>query len=134
MKVVLDSNVYLSAFASRGLCVEILRVCSIRHEIILSEHLLAEVRKGFIRKLKMPEAAVERNVHSIKTLGRIEVPAEVPNSSCRDPKDLPVLGLALTSHADYLVSGDEDLQILKKFHKTIILSPRGFWETMSKRP
>jgi len=133
LKVVLDANVIISAFASRGLCVEIFRICLTKHEIILSEHLLEEIKKGFIRKLKVPATLAHQRIDSIKSDVRVEMPAEVPAHSCRDPKDLHVLGLALASKAQYIVSGDEDLWSLKKFKGTLILQPRGFWEILKEK-
>ncbi len=80
----------------------------------------------------MSAALAEEFINSIKADGRMEVPADVPPHSCGDPKDLHVLGLALASQADYIVSGDRDLWSLKKFEGTLILQPRGFWEVLRK--
>ena len=132
MKVVLGSNVFISAFASRGLCVEILRICIANHDLILSEHLLHEIQRGFGRKLKMPGEACEQNIRIIRALSRMEIPADVPRDSCRDPKDLPVLGLVSASRADYLVSGDGDLLSLKKYKGCMILSPRSFFPILKE--
>ncbi|HOZ88542.1 MAG TPA: putative toxin-antitoxin system toxin component, PIN family, partial [Bacteroidia bacterium] len=40
---------------------------------------------------------------------------------CRDEKDNFLLALCEDGKADYLITGDEDLLILKKFKKTTIL-------------
>jgi uncharacterized protein len=45
---------------------------------------------------------------------------------CRDPDDDFLLSAALSGKADYLVSGDEDLLSLKKFHQTKIVTPAAF--------
>ena len=34
---------------------------------------------------------------------------------CRDPEDDRILGCALAGEADYLVTGDEDLLVMKQF-------------------
>ena len=41
MKVVLDVNVILSAFATRGLCEAVMSLCLDRHTIVLCEPMLA---------------------------------------------------------------------------------------------
>lgn len=41
---------------------------------------------------------------------------------CRDPKDNFLLALALDGKADYLITGDQDLLVLKTIKKTSILS------------
>lgn len=49
---------------------------------------------------------------------------------CRDKKDNQVLDLCVVGKADYLVTGDKDLLVLKKFKKTKIVSPREFIESV----
>lgn len=133
MKVILDANVFISAFASRGLCDQILEFCFERQKIILSSPLMGEIRAGFHEKLKMPKSEIEDNLDFILRGSEVRNPQKVPRNSCRDPNDLHVLGLAVAVGADYIITGDEDLLELKSFHGTQILSPRNFWENM-KRP
>jgi len=40
---------------------------------------------------------------------------------CRDPKDNYLLALAKGGEADFLISGDEDLLILKRFEDTEVV-------------
>jgi putative PIN family toxin of toxin-antitoxin system len=47
---------------------------------------------------------------------------------CRDPNDDKFLELAVNGKADFIVSGDEDLQVLNPFRKIAIISPREFLE------
>jgi predicted nucleic acid-binding protein len=54
MRVVLDSNVLVAAFGTRGLCEDVLRVCLSRHEICLSEVILSEVQEHLPKKFKLP--------------------------------------------------------------------------------
>ena len=48
----------------------------------------------------------------------------------RDPSDNIFLQLALSSKADYLLSGDKDLLVLKQIEKTIICTPKTFIQTV----
>lgn len=55
----------------------------------------------------------------------------MPNSlpavpECRDHFDIPFLSLALAGHAEFLVSGDEDLLALAKHFSVSILNPTEF--------
>lgn len=53
----------------------------------------------------------------------------LPKIAIRDKKDLMVLGTALDSHADYLVTGDKDLLVLKHqkaMGKLSIVTPTQF--------
>ena len=47
---------------------------------------------------------------------------------CRDPKGDKFLELAVNGKADFIISGDGDLQVLNPFRKIAILSPREFLE------
>jgi predicted nucleic acid-binding protein len=46
VKVVLDTNVLVAAFASHGLCEEVFEVCLTSHQIFVSKHILAELRRA----------------------------------------------------------------------------------------
>lgn len=46
----------------------------------------------------------------------------VPQHAVRDPKDRIVLGCALGGEADYVVTGDKDLLILKHYEGIRILN------------
>ena len=53
MRIVLNSNIIITAFATRGLCHAVFEICLDRHEIILSSFLLKEIESNFVRKLKL---------------------------------------------------------------------------------
>jgi putative PIN family toxin of toxin-antitoxin system len=133
VKVVLDANVVIAAFATRGLCVDVFEYCVKTHEIYLSEQLLGEIQKAFIKKIKMASNVASVNTQFVKSVSLLEKPIEVPAHLCRDPKDLPVIGLAAAVKADYLISGDNDLLLIKSYQKTRIVSPRNFWEMTLKK-
>jgi putative PIN family toxin of toxin-antitoxin system len=130
VKVVLDGNVLLAAFAARGLCEAVFQVCLSKHQIALSEHILREVRKNLPAKLKVGAAHADEILALIRGNARIVKPAKVPADACRDPDDLPVLGTLLAARADCLVTGDQDLLALKEFHGVPILSPRAFHDRL----
>jgi predicted nucleic acid-binding protein len=45
MKVLLDTNVIIAAFAARGLSADVLELCLSGHTVIASEHILSKVRE-----------------------------------------------------------------------------------------
>ena len=47
MKIVLDANVIIAAFAARGLCESVMEVCLSEHQIALSDDLLNEILRRF---------------------------------------------------------------------------------------
>ena len=50
----------------------------------------------------------------------------IPPDACRAPGDAHVLGLAAAGQAECLVTGDDDLLVLKRFRQCRILNPREF--------
>lgn len=78
----------------------------------------------------MPTAQVQSLLEFLREHSQIAEPAHVSSDSCRDPKDLPILGTALADKVDCLVSGDEDLLMLGQFNGIPILSPRTFYEKL----
>jgi uncharacterized protein len=128
MRVVLDTNVLLAAFGARGLCEAVFQVCLEHHEIILSRHILNEVRTHLIHKFKVSAVHARQITVFLRQHARIIRPAEVAPNVCRDSDDLPVLGTAQAGNAHVLITGDKDLLELKRFGKTIILTPRQFYD------
>lgn len=53
-------------------------------------------------------------------------PVPLPLDACRDSDDVKILGLAVASGADFVVTGDRDLLVLEKCQGIPILSPRSF--------
>jgi predicted nucleic acid-binding protein len=47
----------------------------------------------------------------------------LPQPVCRDPDDDAVLACALAAQADLIVSGDDDLLVLKQFQEIRIVTP-----------
>jgi len=126
MRIVLDANVIIAAFAARGLCESVLELCLVSHDLLLSEALLTEIRGNLHRKIKLPPKTVEQIEHILRENGTLLVPALISANTCRDPGDAHVLGLAVAGQAECLVTGDKDLLVLKRFRQCQIMSPREF--------
>ncbi len=128
MRVVLDTNVLLAAFGTRGLCEVVFQVCLEHHEIILSRYILKEVRTHLTNKFKAPNAYVRHIAAFLRQHASIVRPADISPDVCRDGDDLAVLGTAQAGNAHVLITGDKDLLEIKRFGKTIILTPRQFYD------
>jgi putative PIN family toxin of toxin-antitoxin system len=134
MKIVLDANVIVAAFASRGLCESIFELCLSEHQIILCDDLLCEIVRNLRTKIKLPPRTVDAVNEFLQEHSLMFDPTPLPKKACRDEDDVKVLGLAIASSADYIVTGDKDLLILEHYRKTQILSPRAFSDIVhSKR-
>ena len=130
MRVVLDSNVLIAAFATRGLCESLVEVCLSDHELIVSEHLLSEIQRNLTMKIKLPVGIIKDIISLLRDRGTLMVPDLVSEDACRDTDDIPILGLAQAASADCIVTGDKDLLVLGRFGAIPIYSPRAFADSL----
>ena len=133
MKVVLDTNVIIASFASRGLCHSVFELCLDRFEIIISSYLIDEVQTNLSKKLKLPLELIRDIIDFLSENATLIGVDEAPPDVCKDPEDARLLALAQKSGAPYLITGDKDLLAIKKYASSKILSPRQFWETVKKQ-
>ncbi len=127
MKVVLDTNVLVAAFATRGLCADVVRLTLAAHEMIVSETVLTELGRSLARKIGLPERDVRSVVSFVRQQATV-APRATAKVAVRDPKDAPILAAALACGADVLVTGDRDLLDLEGPVGIRIVCPRGFWQ------
>jgi putative PIN family toxin of toxin-antitoxin system len=126
MRVVLDANVLIAAFAARGLCESVMEVCLSEHEIVLCDELVDEILRNLRRRIKLPPRIVTHIGELLQEHAAMFDPVPLASDVCRDPDDIKILGLAVASNADYIVTGDKDLLVLKNFQGVPILDPRSF--------
>jgi putative PIN family toxin of toxin-antitoxin system len=131
MRLVLDANVIIAAFATRGLCESILEVSLHDHQILMCPHLLREITRNLRRKIRVPVDVADRIVTLLKENSIVVTPDTLPSNVCRDPDDIPVLGLAVAGGADYLVTGDKDLLSLGSSRSVRVVTPREFSSLLS---
>lgn len=131
MRVVLDSNVLIAAFATRGLCYELLEYCSREHEPVASPFILAEVRDKLVSKIGVAATLADEAVKLLRSRFMVVEPTELPRRISRDPDDDAVLATAVTGGCAFIVTGDRDLLDLETYEKISIVSPREFWRRES---
>jgi putative PIN family toxin of toxin-antitoxin system len=128
MRVILDTNVILAALAGRGLAHALFELCLEKHEIIISEHILSEVQRNLKKKLKMPKDKIGIVIGYLREFCILSDYKRLDKMTCRDKEDEKILGLSEVAKPDYIITGDKDLLVLKKFHSVPIITPREFWE------
>jgi len=108
MRVVLDSNVIIAAFATRGICAEVFEVCLGGHTIVTSEQILDEVRKALVKKIRLPVRTALEIVTYVKNITETVRPENIKIPLLRDPDDAIVLSTAMTGNAHVVITGDKD--------------------------
>ena len=130
MRIFLDTNVLVSAFASRGLCAEVLELVLLDHELIVGRNVLRELEKALREKIELPVVRSAEIVDFISSEATQVVDNAHPASVKVDAADAIVLGEALASRADLFVTGDAALLRLAAIGALKIVSPRRFWEVL----
>jgi putative PIN family toxin of toxin-antitoxin system len=130
VRVCLDTNVLIAAFATRGLCADVLRAVLTEHELILGEVILTEFRGVLKTKFKVPEDRIASAEAVFSTVYIVPKPAKPSELLVRDRDDRWVLATALAAQADVLVTGDADLLDVADQASLPILTPRAFWELL----
>jgi len=130
MRVFLDTNVLIAAFATRGLCEDVLRTTLSAHVLITGTHVLAEVERALTDKLRMPASKARTISAFIRQNAEVIEPSAPAPWPSKDPDDQWIVSAATEGNADVLVSGDQDLLEIADNIQIRILSPRGFWEAL----
>lgn len=133
MRVFLDTNVLVAAFATRGLCADVMRVVLAEHQLITGEVALSELRKALGRRIKLPAATIEDILALLREQDVIPKPRKPSELPIRDPDDRWILASAMAGRADVLVTGDRDLLDVADKASLPVLDPRAFWDLLSKR-
>jgi putative PIN family toxin of toxin-antitoxin system len=132
VRVVLDTNVFVAAVVADGLCRDLVRVRVLPHTIITSEPLLRELRATLRNKFAADPDELPL-LPQLNEEAEIVRPARLREPLCRDKDDDVVLATPLAGKADIIVTGDDDLLVLKAVRGIRILSPRQFLELLDRR-
>ncbi len=128
MRVFLDTNVVVAAVATRGLCADVMREVLARHELVITEALLDEIKTVLAGKIDVP-AALVADLGSLLCEGAIRsTPSGTMNLPIRDQADLILISAALGGQAEVFVTGDVEILDLGTIGDMTVVSPRAFWE------
>ena len=134
MKVALDTNVLVSAFATRGLCADLVHVILAEHQLIVGATVLTELRRVLREKMKVPAETIQEVDNFLHREALVSDRAPMLAIKLRDKSDVAVLAEAIGGGADVLVTGDRDLLDIAGSASLRILTPRGFWEQLRSKP
>lgn len=129
IRVVADSNVYISALNFGGVADEVLALG--RRQLIalfVSPSILDEVEGVLLRKFKWSPKRARHARTLIHASAETVVPRERLAVVTDDEADDRILECAVAAEAHLLVTGDNHLLKLGRFREITILSPREFLE------
>jgi predicted nucleic acid-binding protein len=125
VRVFLDTNVWVAAFAARGLCEVLLEECLARHEVLTSALVWKELNATLTRKL----AATPRVLKEIEALWQTATRVEDPPAS-HGESDARLLKAARDAGAEFFVTGDKAILVRGHHGGMPILTPRDMYERL----
>ncbi len=142
MRVVFDTNVLASGILGIGnrqsLPGRLLRAWSGgQFELIVSQHILAELRQTFSKPYFLRRLTQQQVGSGVDALRRQATPVDVTvevYGVATHPEDEMILAAAVSAQADYLVTGDHQLQQVGTYEGVTILSPRQFLDVLTSLP
>jgi uncharacterized protein len=128
-RIVADTNILVSATFWGGQPQRIMKLCKEGTVTLLTTSELIDELKTVLSYAKFERyfQAVGRTVNSVvEEYGKMTEmvsSANLPDVTIRDMDDMIVLTCAIGGQADYIVTGDDDLLILKEYGGIPIVTP-----------
>ena len=121
-----DTNVIISALLfPASLPAKVLLHIANNHDLVLCDHIVAEIREVVSRK--RPDLLGDVDVLLAQLSYELVISPKEPSKLIQDPKDQPILNAAIMADVDVIVSGDKHfLELVLKRPKT--MSPAEFWQ------
>ena len=128
MRVVLDTNIYISAILFGGNCEEIIRLAQQgAFEIVISRDIISEIEDVLKDKFKWSRRQISDTISFIKAIVTIVNPQLTIDAVKNDPSDNKVIECAVASEAAYIVTGDrKHLLSIRKYKGIRIIDAAEF--------
>jgi putative PIN family toxin of toxin-antitoxin system len=132
LKVVLDTNIYVGAFAfpKGGNAVVWLAALEGRFRLLVSPAILAELAEALRFKFGWQDERVQKAVRIIAQVARVVAPCTVLQVVAADPDDDKIIECAVDGKADVIVSNDRHLLDLKTYAGIPVVTSRDFRRTL----
>jgi putative PIN family toxin of toxin-antitoxin system len=136
IRVVADTNVYVSAIVFGGTCEAILALTRAGAvELFLSPAIQGELRAVLTETFDWTQSQVREALAEANTLATLVRPTVRLSGVLAHDEDHRILECALAARAEFLVTGDKKhLQSLKTFRGIMIVSPREFLDRLRREP
>ena len=109
MRIMLDTNVLVSAFGFGGVCAEVLDAVLAGHDLFVARETLTELERVLVDKLAMTAHRARGYVAFVSDNAAVVQAVRPAAWPQRDPDDCLIVGAALEHGVDVLVTGDGDI-------------------------
>ena len=133
VKVVLDTNIYISAILFGGKPEKIRKLSKEKKiEFLVSEAIIAEVAEILRKKFDWESWQISQIIDEIRETATLVIPYQTLSAIKKDEDDNRILECAVEGKAHSIISGDKrHLLPLKEYQRIKILSPAEFLEEMN---
>ena len=129
MRVVLDSNILISAINYGGLPRDIYNLGKYKLiDVIISDPILKETSGVLERKFNYSHEITTLISSELMENSIVVKPTEIINEIRDDPSDNKFLEAVISGNADYIVSGNKHVLELMKYKNIPIVTPAEFLE------
>jgi putative PIN family toxin of toxin-antitoxin system len=127
LRIVLDTNIYISAAIIGRVCEEILKICRLSSiKVFISKDIIIEIETKLKNKFLWNDEEIRFFIENIlEFCHAVEISEKIIYLK-DDTDDDKILECAITSSCIYIVSGDKHLLKLKSFRNIKILKPAEF--------
>jgi len=128
MKVVLDTNVFISGVFFSGPPYQILKAWRDgKIQLVLSEKILEEyLRVAEVLSERFPQIQLSPILELLTVEAEFTFSFDLPRPVCADPDDDKFIECAIAGKAEAIISGDKHLLKASGYHGLEVMTPREF--------
>jgi hypothetical protein len=124
--VCLDAPVLAAAFATRGLCADVLRLVLVQYRLVCGRSVLSELRRLLTERLQVPTLSADQIIPFVREQAEVSNPSR-PVAAV-DTAQGWLLASAMDAGADVLVTHRWALLQSRASLPLTVTNTRGFWE------
>lgn len=134
MKIVLDTNVFISGIFFSGPPAQILRAWKAQKiQIVLSKEILNEYQRVAVElSKKFSSVDIGQIIELLTIYGELVETEGISVTICEDPDDNMFIECAIASNSKIIVSGDKHLLEISGYQDIDVFTPRHFADSFLK--
>ena len=135
MKVVIDVNIFVSSFLWEGNPKKVVdRVIEGIDELYITQEILEQISEVLRRpKFNADKESVKYYMKLIEEIANELISDIKIQNGSRDIDDNTILECGITGNVDYIITGDDDLLVLKEFNGIKIVTPKEYLDRTIRR-
>jgi len=132
MKVVIDSNIFISSFFWGGHPREVFeRIVNGLDELFIADEILNEIVTVMSsNKFAANGSEIESYIRIIEKYSKKLILKNISKSISRDKDDDTIIQCGLDGNVDFIITGDKDLLVIREYGNIKIINPKDYLELL----